>query len=146
MIRNLTLILIAASFAGGCAPYAQVHSQLVDQAARGVAALEQSLEQKSQIVAQHHALRRQQLDVAFDADVSQRDPAHLSAGWVIEHRRAYAAALDALAAARAASVQAGEADRRNAQATREALDRLRWLLSLQRRLVSFGRENAHERD
>jgi hypothetical protein len=146
MIRNLILILIAASLASGCAPYAHVQSQLVDQAARGVAALEQSLEQKSQIVAQHHALRRQQLDAAFDADVSQRDPSKLGAGWVIEHRRAYAAALDALSAARLASVQADEADRRNAQATLEALDRLRWLQSLQLRLVSFGRENANERD
>ena len=146
MFRNLTLISLAASFANGCAPHAQVQSQLVDQAWRGVAALEQSLEQKSQIVAQHHALRRQQLDAAFDADVAQRDPSKLGARWVIEHRRAYAAALDALSAARTASVQADEADRRNAQATLEALDRLRWLQSLQLRLVSFGRESADERN
>jgi hypothetical protein len=138
-----TLILLGSA---GCAPYTQVQSQLVEQTARGVAALQQSLEQKSQIVAQHHALRRRQLDDAFDADVRGRDASKLAADWVIEHRRAYAAALDALSAARVASVQADEADRRNARAARDALERLRCLLSVQLRLVSFGKENADERD
>lgn len=146
MIRSLTLILTAAFITGGCARYAEVQSQLVEQTVRGVAALQQSLEQKSQIVALHHALRRRQLDEAFDADVRQRDPAKLDAAWVIDHRRAYAAALDVLAAARFASVQSDESDRRSAQATRDALERLRWLSSLQHQLVSFGRENADERD
>jgi hypothetical protein len=121
-----------------------VQSQLVEQIDRGVAALQQSIEAKSLVVAQHHALRRRQLDEAFDADVRQRDPSNLGAEWVVEHRRAYAAALDALSAARFASVQADEIDRRNVRATRDALERLRWLRSLQLRLVSFGRENARE--
>ena len=146
MLRLSPLMLVATCVASGCASYAQVQSQLVEQTSRGVTALQQSLEVKSQIVAEHHAQRRRQLDDAFDADVQHRDPSKLSAAWVIEHRRAYAAALDALSAARVASVQADEADRRSAKATRDALERLRWLQSLQHRLVSFGRENASEPD
>jgi hypothetical protein len=143
------LMLVAASvgcIASGCAPYADVQSQLIDQTSRGVAALQQSLEHMSQIVAQHHALRRRQLDDAFDADVRQREPSKLGADWIIEHRRAYAAALDALSAARVASIEADETDRRNVHAARDALERLRWLQSLQHRLVSFGRERASEHD
>ena len=139
IVHALSIALVA-----GCAPYVQVQSQLVEQSSRGVAALRQSLEQKSQVVARHHALQRDRLDDAFDADVRQRDPSKLTPDWVIEHRRAYAAAVDALAVARFASVQADEADRRNAQATLEALQRLRWLQSFQLRLVSFGREHADE--
>ena len=144
MSRVVSTLLIALG--AGCAPYVEVQSQLVEQSSRGVAALERSLEQKSQIVARYHAAQRERLDDAFDEDVRRRDAPQLSADWVIEHRRAYAAAVDALNAARHASVRADEIDRRNAQATRDALDRLRWLQSIQLRWVSFGRENANERD
>src|SRR5688500_5991219 len=144
MSRILTALLIA--LITGCADYVQVQSQLVEQTSRGVAALQQSLEQKSQIVARHHALQRERLDDAFDEDVRRRDASQISADWVIEHRRAYAAAVDALSAARFASVQADEVDRRNVTATLDALDRLRWLPSIQLRWVSFGRENENERD
>jgi hypothetical protein len=123
-----------------------VQSQLVEQSSRGVAALEQSLGQKSQIVARYHAAQRERLDDAFDEDVRRRSASQLTSDWVIEHRRAYAVAVDALGAARFASLRADETDRRNAQATRDALERLRWLQSIQLRWVSFGRENANERD
>ncbi len=144
MSRIASTLLIA--LCAGCAPYVEVQSQLVEQTQRGVAALQQSLEQKSQIVARHHAMQRERLDDAFDADVLQRDASQLTADWVIEHRRAYAAAVDALSAARFASDHANEVDRRNAKATRDALERLRWLQQVQLRWVSFGRENADERD
>ena len=141
IVSTLSIALVV-----GCAPYVEVQSQLVEQTSRGVAALQQSLEQKSQIVARHHTMQRERLDDAFDEDVLQRDASQLTSDWVIEHRRAYAAAVDALSAARFASVQANETDRRNADATRDALDRLRWLQQVQLRWVSFGRENADERD
>ena len=144
MSRIVSTLLIALG--AGCAPYVEVQSQLVEQSSRGVAALGQSLEQKSQIVARYHAAQRERHDDAFDEDVRRRDASHLPADWDIEPRRAYAVAVDALTAARFASVQADEINRRNAQATRDALERLRWLQSIQVRWVSFGRENANERD
>ena len=142
MFRHLTTILLATC--AGCAPYVAVQSRLVEQTQRGVGALEQSLEQKSQIVAKYHSIQRQRLDDAFDADVRNRP--QLDPDWVIDHRRAYATALDALAASQFQSTRAAEVDARNAAAVRDALETLRRLQSAQLGLVSFGRESDRGND
>jgi hypothetical protein len=132
--------------AAGCATYVDAQSQLLHQARRGVGQLEASLEQKSQIIRRHHAVQRLRLDEACDDDARNRPPDRLTADWVIEHRRAYAAALDAMAAARFASLQADEADARNAQAVHAALERIEWLHAIQRRISSFAKEHPHDQD
>lgn len=130
--------LLCIIFITGCAPYTAVQIQFVEQTRRGVAQIEQSLDQKSQIVREYHAIQRKRLDDAFDADVRQRDA--LDADWVIEHRRAYSAALDAMHSARVASLEADASDHRTIEAIRAALDRLEFLQSLQLRITSFERE------
>jgi hypothetical protein len=111
----------------GCTPYARVQMDLAEQARRGVGLLEMSLAQKRELVEQHHALRRQRLDEAFDADVRQTE---LSADWVIEARQAYAIGLDALHAQAEASRQANRVESANVQAIDRALARLIWLQSI----------------
>ncbi len=140
-MRRAMLVLIIVS---GCAPYTQVQIDLLEQTRRGVANVEQSMDEKSQIVQAYHALQRRRLDEAFDEDVRAR-PA-LSADWVIEHRRAYAAGVDALSTAKTASDLAADADRRNLAAIDQALERAIWLQTLQLRYTSLGKEISHEQD
>lgn len=133
MLRTISLLTMLLS---GCAPYFDAQSALVIQTRKGLDRLEHSLGEKSQLVSAFHDSRRRQLDDAFDQDVRERSD--LSAEWVIEHRRAYSAALDALAGARASSAEAGESDRRTILAMRAALERLEWLQSLQFRITQIG--------
>lgn len=135
MSRFVPLLTV---FMCGCAPYTTVQIQLVEQTRRGVTQIKQSLDQKSQIVHEYHAIQRKRLDDAFDLDVRQRSS--LDPDWVIEHRRAYSAALDALNAAKIRSLEADESDHRTIEAVRAALDRLEWLQSLQLRLTSPGEQ------
>jgi hypothetical protein len=128
----------------GCAPYAQVQSQLVEQTRRGVAQLQSSLQEKSQIVREYHAIQRKRLDDAFDADVRERPSEQLTSEWVIEHRRAYSTAIDVLDEARFASEQANESDRRTLEAIRAALERLQWLQSLPQKFMSTTWDKAHD--
>jgi hypothetical protein len=134
-MRHLLLCILLLS---GCAPYTQVQIQLVEQTRRGLKQVESSLESKSQIVREYHELQRKRLDDAFDADVRQHDP--LDPDWVIEHRRAYAAAIDALHSATIASLEADESNHRTIEAMRAALDRLEYLQALQLRIISRGEE------
>jgi hypothetical protein len=123
--------LLLALLTGGCADYTAAQMQLTEQARRGIALTSESIAGKSQLIEQLHALQRRRMDEAFDADV--RETGDLSAQWVIEHRRAYAAGLDALATQPEASRQAAETDQRNLSAARQALEQLLWLQSLQLR-------------
>src|SRR5262245_15245055 len=103
----------------GCAQYAQVKTDLIDQARRGVQMTSASLHERSLLIAKYHAQQRKLLDDAFDEDVRARDA--LSADWIIEHRLAYAAGLDALAAARRASDEASVSDQRTLDAIHKSL-------------------------
>lgn len=118
----------------GCAPYAQVQIDLLRHVEQGLAHARQSLDQKSQIIHSYHTLRRAQLDDAFDADVRARESFH--AEWIIEHRKAYAAAIDAIHRARDGSERAAESDQRNLAAMRHAIERLIWLQSIQSKLLA----------
>jgi hypothetical protein len=141
MSRAIPLLFVIVC---GCAPYAQVQSQLVEQTRRGVDQLQSSLNKKSQIVREYHAIQRKRLDDAFDADVRERPSSQLTSDWVIEHRRAYSTANDLLDEARFASQRADESDRRTVEAVRAALERLQWLQLLPQKLISNEGNTTHE--
>lgn len=128
MMRNwLTGVLFV--LLGGCAPLLRSEIRLVEQAERGVELVSAAQAERAAMVEQLHEFRRQRLDEAFDADVRER--ADLDADWVIEHRRAYAAAADVLAESRFASETAERVVMQNLAAVREALQRLKMLQSAQ---------------
>ena len=126
------LILLSAA---GCAPYSQVQIDLLNESRKGIELARQSLNEKSAVVSTYHALQRKRLDDAFDADVSDRN--EFSADWIIEHRKAYAVAVDALATARQASINADRTARENLDAIDLALERVIWLQTAQLRLTSL---------
>jgi hypothetical protein len=118
----------------GCAQYTEAQMRLVEQARKGLDAVKAASAERSVLVAQFQQLQRNQADQAFDADV--REAPALSAEWVIEHRRAYAALLDALARQKAASNQAEASAGRNLEAIDAALQRVLLLESIQLRWFS----------
>ena len=103
---------------------------------RGVSLCAQSQADHRNVLDRLHAMERQRLDEAFDEDVRQHTD--LSADWVIEHRKGYAAGLDALALQQAASVEANAVARRNLDALDQALRRLYWLQSMQLQLTELS--------
>lgn len=133
MKKSLLLILLGAT---GCAQYSQVQIDLLNQSRKGIELAKQSFEEKSAAVSAYHAVQRRRLDDAFDADVSERSD--FSAAWIIEHRRAYAAALDALATAKLASIHSDQTARENLDAVDLALQRVLWLQSAQLRFTSLS--------
>jgi len=126
-----SMIVIAMSLAG-CGAYTDAQLRLVEQASRGTALLSAAQDQQAQVAAQLHALRRQRIDEGFDADVRQQQA--MSPAWVIEHRRAYAAALDGLWVERQAWDQANAVTQQNIEATQRALKQLETLLAIQQGL------------
>ena len=84
----------AAGCAAGCATYTQSKIDLAEQARRGVRMARDAAERREQQIGALDARQRTRIDEAFDADVTVRPG--LTADWVIDHRRAYAVALDAL--------------------------------------------------
>lgn len=130
------LIIPLALLACGCSAWTEAQLRLVEQSQLGLEQLRASHAQRQSVVEQYHLLQRGQLDDAFDVDV--RQAADLSPDWIIEHRRAYAAALDLLHRQRSASADASSAADRNISAIKGALLRLKHLQEMQLRL--FGPE------
>src|SRR6476646_6052828 len=93
-MHRIFLLLITVTFTG-CASYTQVQKKLVEQARKGVALSQTSAAGHEVVTVRLHDLQRKRLDQAFDDDV--RDQKALSPDWVIEHRQAYAAAIEAMA-------------------------------------------------
>jgi len=124
------LILPLALFGLGCAAFAEAQSGLVAQARRGIELAESNRAGAAGLHAQLAKLKRQRLDEAFDADVRALDE-DLTAEWVIRHRVAYVAALDAYATQHAEQGAADEVARQNLRAIDAALERLSWLQSIQ---------------
>ena len=133
-----SLCIIFLSMLTGCAQYTSIQMNLVEQARKGVAITQKSLAEKSQVIEEFEKQQRRRLDDAFDADV--RENASLSVDWVIEHRRAYSAALDALAVQRQATRDAQIADERNLAAVDDALNRVLWLQSIELRFANLPQE------
>lgn len=125
-MRAATLLV----FLSGCTAWTDAQLGLVEQARRGVDHLTDANAAAAEVAASDLLRQREVLDTAFELDVRE---AVLTPEWVETHRRAYAAGLDALHEKRLSTRLAAEADRRNAEATRRALDDLGWLLRLQRR-------------
>jgi hypothetical protein len=133
--RLLSLALLAAA---GCASYTRAQIDLVDQARRGIALVSQNDPDRDRAVEELAKLRRQRLDEAFDEDVRTRSTQEaLSADWVIEARKAYAIGLDAFARTQAAADRASEVRKQNLAAIDAALDRLRWMHSIELKLQTL---------
>ena len=122
----------------GCAQYTAVQMNLLEQARKGIAITQKSLADKSQLIEQYEKQQRKRLDEAFDADV--REHSNLSSDWVIEHRRAYAAAIDGFAAQQIASRDSAVIDQKNLQSIDDALQRVIWLESIELKLVQLPQE------
>ena len=135
-MKILCITLLCAL--SGCAQYTAVQMNLLEQARKGIAITQKSLADKSQLIEQYEKQQRKRLDEAFDADV--REDANLTGDWVIEHRRAYAAALDAMSAQQQAGREAQLADKSNLEAIDNALQRVLWLESIQLKLVQLPQE------
>ncbi len=120
----IPLVLLA-----GCAKWAAVQADLIDQASRGVEITGRSMEGKGTLIEKEYQDRRRRLDRAFDADVAGRQ--QLTDEWVIDARRAYGAALDALNDGRDIELANDAIDRKNLQAVRDALASLRRLQLIQ---------------
>jgi len=122
------LLSINATFATGCNTFSEVQLHLVEQARRGLEQEKQNSAARAEFVQKYYQLQRYRLDAAFDADVRETDL--LSRDWVIEHRKAYSAAVDAIHAQQSKSAEAEATAARNLAAVDVALDRLRSLLSI----------------
>jgi hypothetical protein len=123
----MVFMLLAVS---GCG-YAPAQMRLVEQARKGVELIGQAAAQRQGMIEQMAALQRGRLDEGFDADVRQRGD--LSAAWVIEQRKAYAAGLAALGQQAEAARSAAAVNLANLKAVDAALARLQALLAAQDR-------------
>jgi len=123
---------------GGCAQYTAVQMTLVQHARKGALLTQQSLAEKSRLIEQFQKRARARLDDAFDADV--REQSELSADWVIDHRRAYSAAMDAMNEQLQATRAAQVADEKNLASIDDALQRVLWLQSIELRFANLPQE------
>lgn len=135
-MKYLLLLLFCTA---GCASYQQAQIDLLQQARDGLKLCDQVRQEHRAVADELDQLRRRRLDEAFDADV--RENQTLTADWVIEHRRAYAAGLQALVLAHTASLAADETHTRNLKAIDAALERAQWLISIQMQLLQFKGES-----
>jgi hypothetical protein len=130
MKRRLAIFALALS-AAGCAPYTRVQIGLAEQARRGVQMWKDREADGDVVSRAQFARQRAELGRAFDQDARERPAGELSADWVIEARKAYAAGIDAIARADSAALSANETARRNADVTDQALQKLLWLESIE---------------
>jgi tellurite resistance protein len=161
MIRHCKWLLSALLALSGCsAPTATL--DLIGVARRGIAQARRSEQDLHAAQLQRIDARINALDAAFDADVrlaaagairdDEGDPVKLTAEWVIEARKGYAAARDMLAeqARQAAAAHVARDD--NLLASDEALEmasRLtvqQWRIAeqIKQQLVSLQRRYTHE--
>jgi hypothetical protein len=125
----MMLIVFMSAMVAGCGAYTQVQMNLVEQARKGVALSQSSAGEHEKVIARLHELERRRLDEAFDGDV--RDQKTLWADWIIEHRKAYAIAIEAMAREKQDLLSAMESEKSNLQAVDAALAKLEWLESIQ---------------
>jgi len=130
MKTTLMMLLLCG---GGCTKWTAAQMDLVTQARHGIALIGQGDQQRAAAVEELNKLRRERLDEAFDADVRERES--LDADWVIDARKAYATAIDALARQSASIAATEEVRRRNLGDVDAALARLQWLQSIQLKLT-----------
>jgi hypothetical protein len=129
-VKRIPLLAIVL-MTSGCASWTQTQIDLVTQARKGVATLAQASANRNDPIAQLAKIRRDKLDAAFDEDA--RNQVELSADWVIDARKAYAAGLDEFAKQQAANEASLAAEKSNLSATDAALQKLQWLQSIQQK-------------
>jgi hypothetical protein len=112
----------------GCSPYLQAQIDLAEQSRKGVAMISQSLDAKQATIQRFQQAQRLRIDGAFDADVREQET--LTSDWVIDHRRAYAVALDALNEQSNRLQLSHENDQKTLAAMDLALQKLEWLSSI----------------
>lgn len=125
-MKAVVAFLVLLLLVGGCLPVADTQRALLTQVERGVSSLAGSIDERQRLHELEQARVRARLDDAFDADL--RSQPTWSVEDVIEARRAYAAAIDAIHDVAVRTRDALDADRANLRATRAALARLRSLV------------------
>ena len=108
---------------------------LVEQARRGLDLTKATQADHAQLVSQLYQLQQQRLADAFDADV--REKKDFSVDWIIEHRKAYAAALSAVQKQQALGAEVNATALRNLGAVDAALQRVLTLQALQLKITSL---------
>ena len=132
MKHFIVLILLCS----GCSAWNDAQIGLTTQARRGVVNLVKRSDARQQASLELSKLRRQRLDDAFDQDVRERRA--FDADWIIQHRKAYAAGLDAYARQQSAEEAAIQSEKRDLAAIDAALERLLWLQSIQSKFDVLG--------
>jgi hypothetical protein len=145
-MRTLLWIALTTFVGAGCAPLMEAQSDLVAQARRGIDVAQENRAGAGTVYEQLAKLKRQRLDEAFDADVRDRErTGDLSSDWVVAHRAAYAAALDAYAKESQTLRASDDVARRNLHAVDAALQRLQWLQSIQNRWLTLPQQVEEQR-
>jgi hypothetical protein len=132
-MKNAILLILLCS---GCSAWNDAQIGLTTQARRGVANLVTRANTRQQATSELSRIRRQRLDEAFDQDVRQRQS--FDADWIIQHRKAYAAGLDAYAKQQSTEDAAMQSEKRDLAAIDAALERLLWLQSIQSKFDILG--------
>lgn len=126
----LTLPLIAPALLlfTGCQVYVQPQVELIEHSRKGMTMISQSLDAQRKSIEEFQRHQRRAIDDAFDTDV--RAQSSLDADWVIDHRTAYATAIDALNDSRHQQQLSNQQDQRTLAAVELALKKLEWLVTL----------------
>lgn len=124
-------VIVVVGLVAGCSSSEVAQQNLIAQLDHGLETVQQSNADRQQLLDSLYAQQRRQLDAAFDADVL--NAAALDAQWVIEHRQAYALALDGMWERQLASQMANARSADNLQVIREGLLKLRWMSELRQK-------------
>ncbi len=116
-MKKFMLLVICAIT--GCAPMIEAEIGLIDQSRKGVAMVSDSVAARREMIRALLQKDRAALDAAFDEDVIEQS--EIDSSWVIEARRAYAVALDALVRRDEAADRSIDADLDNLNAIDDAL-------------------------
>ncbi|MGN6505658.1 MAG: hypothetical protein ACTHM6_08855 [Tepidisphaeraceae bacterium] len=88
-----SLLLMAIPLAG-CSPAIDAELKLIDASRHGITLVKAGVSDRQASLAAMQAAARSRLDAAFDADVKAQ-PQPINPDWIVDARRAYAAAIDA---------------------------------------------------
>src|SRR5512133_3068788 len=117
---RMGLVVIGALLCG-CSQQEQAQRALMERMDGGLMELSQWQGERQEVLEDFYRQRRGMLDDAFDADVKSPVALPLEPEWVIEHRKAYVAALEAMWKQESASAQANAQADRNLEALRHGL-------------------------
>jgi hypothetical protein len=129
LLRTILLVCALPLSASNCAPYTAIQMKLVEQARKGVASVQERQAAQGDAIESAYALRKRQLDDAFDADAMAQPAA--SGAWIVEARRAYAVGLDELFRQRQSQLDARRAVDQTLHDIDSALEQLARLQALE---------------